>query len=142
MEIEALQAILMDDLKKYDGMLPNGWTSTGESYLIDIKPSEDDSSGPSTYPMEMEMVFAHTPEYPDEPPCYRLMAVRGLSDAQIAEAMSKLAEVVEQNIGMAMIYSLVTTAQEWLRGEAHALHTLPARLVRPLHCMQVETAYA
>lgn len=39
----------------------------------------------------------------------------GLSDADIASINSILAEQVEANMGMAMIYALVSAAQDWLQ---------------------------
>jgi hypothetical protein len=34
MELEALEAILMDDLSEYEGMLPPGWTTHGQTYKV------------------------------------------------------------------------------------------------------------
>ncbi len=45
-------------------------------------------------------------------------SVRGLSDADIADLNSSLKEQVEENMGMAMIYVLVSASQEWLREKA------------------------
>jgi hypothetical protein len=42
-------------------------------------------------------------------------SLRGLSDADIAALNAVLSEQVEANMGMAMIYVLVSAAQEWLR---------------------------
>ena len=42
-------------------------------------------------------------------------SVRGISDAQLRRLHSILDEQVEQNIGMGMIYALVSAAQEWIR---------------------------
>lgn len=66
--------------------------------------------------LQMQLVFAHTPTYPDEAPCIRLRSVRGLSDADLQEATAELQKHVEESMGMAMIYNLVTAAQEWLAG--------------------------
>lgn len=37
-----------------------------------------------------------------------------LSDADVSELQQKLDAEVEANLGMAMIYNLITTAQEWV----------------------------
>lgn len=116
MEMEALQAILMDDLQPYSGTLPDDWPAVGQTYMVAITPSEDSEAKPVEFPMEMEMMFAHTARYPEEPPCVRLLSVRGLSDAAVAEATSMVREQIEQNLGMAMIFTLVSAAKEWLRG--------------------------
>lgn len=39
---------------------------------------------------------------------------RGLSDADVAQLQSAVDAAVQDNMGMAMIYGLVTAAQEWL----------------------------
>jgi len=41
MELEALEAILMDDLEEYEGMLPPDWTSHGQTYKVHIRPTDD-----------------------------------------------------------------------------------------------------
>ena len=47
-----------------------------------------------------------------------MCSVRGISDADIAGLNKSLSEQVEENMGMAMIYALVSAAQEWLREKA------------------------
>lgn len=42
-------------------------------------------------------------------------SVRGLSDADMATLNQSLAQQTDENLGMAMIYVLVSAAQEWLR---------------------------
>jgi hypothetical protein len=54
---------------------------------------------------------------PDEPPCLRLRAVRGLSDADLAAGKAFLMDQVMENLGMAMIFTLVGAAKEWLRSK-------------------------
>lgn len=39
---------------------------------------------------------------------------KGLSDADVAELQAAVDAAVEENMGMAMIYGLVSAAQEWL----------------------------
>lgn len=41
MELEALEAILMDDLQPYSGMLPDGWATVGQTYKVVIDPTEE-----------------------------------------------------------------------------------------------------
>lgn len=64
-----------------------------------------------------ELLFAHTANYPDEPPCLRFRAVRGLSDADVAAGTAHLNEIIQENLGMAMVFTLVQAAKEWLRSE-------------------------
>ncbi len=61
-----------------------------------------------------EVVFSHTSSYPDEPPLLRARSVRGLSDADVAALQAVLAAQVEENLGMPMIYQIITAAQDWM----------------------------
>ncbi|KAJ9526229.1 hypothetical protein QJQ45_009708 [Haematococcus lacustris] len=123
MELEALQAIYDDELQVYTGTTPAGWSDTvGETYKITITPLEEgeelqEGSNANTE-LSMELLFAHTQSYPDSPPCFKLRAVYGLSDADLAACSQCLAEQVQQNLGMAMVFTLITSAKEWLRATA------------------------
>mmetsp|Transcript_13868 Transcript_13868/g.29929 ORF Transcript_13868/g.29929 Transcript_13868/m.29929 type:complete len:259 (+) Transcript_13868:285-1061(+) len=119
MELEALEAILMDDLQVYSGMLPDTWAAVGQTYKVVIDPREEgEEAAAHDEEKLMELLFAHTAKYPEEPPCLRLRAVRGLSDADIAAGTAHLEQQVQENLGMAMIFTLVTAAREWLRNIA------------------------
>jgi hypothetical protein len=115
MELEALQAIFMDDLIVYEGNLPGGWVATGSTYKVVIDPAEEGDEEPE-YPVKAELLFAHTPNYPEDPPSIKLRSVMGLSDADLAEASNVLNQQIEANLGMAMIYTLIGAAKEWLQG--------------------------
>jgi hypothetical protein len=69
-----------------------------------------------------EVVFSHTATYPDEPPLMKARSLRGMSDADLAILQSVLDGQVEENLGMPMVYQLITAAQEWIteRGTAMA----------------------
>lgn len=116
MELEALQAILMDDLVEYEGNLPSGWVAAGKTYKVIIAPDEEDGADSGDYPLKAELLFAHTPRYPEEPPSHKLRSVTGLSDADLVEATAVLEEQVQANMGMAMIYTLIVAAKDWLQG--------------------------
>uniref|UniRef100_A0A383VH30 RWD domain-containing protein n=1 Tax=Tetradesmus obliquus TaxID=3088 RepID=A0A383VH30_TETOB len=123
MELEALQAIFPDDLEEFEGNTPADWPQQhGKMWAVNINPSaevgaDDEDAEPE---LQMQLVFAHTPTYPDEPPCIRLRSVRGLGDAELAEATAELQQHIADSMGMAMIYNLVTAAQEWLAAAAQA----------------------
>eukprot|EP00884_Botryococcus_braunii_P020074 jgi/Botrbrau1/6750/Bobra.0324s0035.1 len=61
------------------------------------------------------LFFAHTPTYPDEPPLYKPRSVRGFSQVELDRLKGILEEQVVANIGMAMMYALISAAQDWLR---------------------------
>ncbi len=121
-ELEALEAIFADDLVEYKGSTPSAWASNppvGQVFIMRILPVEEgeEVDGTSTEELEMELLFAHTAHYPEEPPCLYLDSVRGLTDSEIARCLAHLQQQAQENLGMAMIYTLVTAAKEWLRSE-------------------------
>lgn len=63
MELEALEAIFMDDLREYTGSTPSGWVATGKTYIMDILPFEEgeEVEGTSDEELKMELLWAHTP---------------------------------------------------------------------------------
>ncbi len=116
MEIESFFFIFMEYLEIYTGMLPDSWLAVGETYKVLIDPTEEGDDPPNTEDEKLaELIFAHTACYPDEAPCMRLKAVRGLSDEDVSAGTTHLMEQVQENLGMAMIFSLVGAAKEWLR---------------------------
>ncbi|KAG2497690.1 hypothetical protein HYH03_004427 [Edaphochlamys debaryana] len=120
MELEALQAILMDDLIEYEGNLPSGWVAAGSTYKVIVAPEDEDGASAGGYPLKAELLFAHTPNYPEEPPSYRLRSVTGLSDADLADGTAVLNQIVQENLGMAMIYTLLQGAKDWLSSRVNS----------------------
>jgi hypothetical protein len=119
MEMEALESILMDDLQPYEGTTPAGWGDAKQVYKANIRPPEDIEDEDDMQPA-MELLFAHTKNYPDEAPHFKVRSVRGLSDQEISQVQALLQEQVEQNLGMAMIYTLLSAAQEWFQNRQSA----------------------
>ena len=65
MEIEALEAILMDDLEIFVGTPPDGWLAVGETYKVLINPTEEGDEPPPPEEEKLaELIFAHTAKYP------------------------------------------------------------------------------
>ena len=42
-------------------------------------------------------------------------SVQGLSNQEVAALQSLIEEQIEANLGMAMLYTIVSAAQEWMR---------------------------
>ncbi|GMH45904.1 hypothetical protein BSKO_13867 [Bryopsis sp. KO-2023] len=117
MEIEALQAILMDDIQEYGGSTPSGW-GPNTMYKVVMTPLEDGEEQQDDT-LRLEFLFQHTAEYPDEVPNIRLRSLFGLNDDEVAEVQSVCTESMEDHMGMAMVFSLIEVAKEWLRSKAN-----------------------
>jgi hypothetical protein len=85
MEVEALEAIFADELEEYTGISTGPeWPAVGKTYKLEITPREEGEDDDGEDPLEMELIFAHTAQYPEEAPCLRVQAVYGLSDSDVA----------------------------------------------------------
>mmetsp|Transcript_1962 Transcript_1962/g.3967 ORF Transcript_1962/g.3967 Transcript_1962/m.3967 type:complete len:275 (-) Transcript_1962:392-1216(-) len=115
MEIEALEAIMMEDFKEVDGQGPDGLDVDTRCFLITVAPKDADEEEPTEIPVRLALVFTHTPNYPDEPPHFKLRSIRGVRDADLKAMKQKLDAEVQDNLGMAMMYTLAQSAKEQLR---------------------------
>lgn len=114
MEIEALQAILMDDITELDSA-ESGLKTNFPCFQITISPKDDDEEEPTDVPVRLAIIFAHTDNYPDEPPLLEVRSLRGVKAHELKDLKKKLDEEAMENVGMAMMYTLVTSAKEWFR---------------------------
>lgn len=114
MEIEALEAILMDDIEEIDSSATS-WNTSSRCFQITITPMGDDEDEPTEIPVRLALLFAHTPQYPEEPPLLSVRSLQGVKPADVVELQTQLEHEAEQNLGMAMLYTLATSAKEWLR---------------------------
>jgi len=115
MELEALEAILMDDMKEVDGSGPDGCNTEARCFSITIAPKDEDEEEPTDIPIRMTLAFAHTPEYPDAPPLLKVRSVRGVRDADLGTIQAALEAEAQDNLGMAMIFTLAQSAKDQLR---------------------------
>lgn len=99
--------------------IPTGWQPTGKVYCIEVEPQGDsDGDSMETYPLSIEIIFAHTPNYPDQAPLFKVRSVRGLSDEAIQQLQNILVPQVDENLGMSMIYTLISAAQDQINNLA------------------------
>lgn len=115
MEIEALQAILMDEFKEIHSG-ESGLSTSKPCYQITISPQDDDIEDSFSLPVQLGLIFSHTEKYPDEPPLLNVTSIRGIGTEDLRTLKAKLEEEATENLGMAMVYTLVTSAKEWLSG--------------------------
>uniref|UniRef100_A0A7C8YNJ0 RWD domain-containing protein n=1 Tax=Opuntia streptacantha TaxID=393608 RepID=A0A7C8YNJ0_OPUST len=115
MEIEALQAILMDDFKEIHSG-ESGLNTSKPCYHITVSPQDDEADDSTSKPVQVALIFSHTEKYPDEPPLLNVRSIRGLSTEDLRILKEKLEQEASENLGMAMVFTLVTSAKEWLSG--------------------------
>ncbi|KAL4335243.1 hypothetical protein GQ457_07G031430 [Hibiscus cannabinus] len=113
MEIEALEAILMDEFKEIHSA-DSGLSTSNRCFQITVSPQDEDTDQPT--PVQLALVFSHTEKYPDEPPLLSVKSIRGIQSSDLKALKEKLEQEASESLGMAMIYTLVTSAKEWLSG--------------------------
>jgi hypothetical protein len=110
MEVEALEAIYMDDFKRLDdaeGM------AVFEVTVVPEQGGDEDVNHVS-----VAMRVAYTPTYPEAAPELSVRAVKmgGLTEESVGECEALLREAAssEELLGTPMVYALAEKAQEWL----------------------------
>ncbi|KAL3130933.1 hypothetical protein ABBQ38_000257 [Trebouxia sp. C0009 RCD-2024] len=71
------------------------------------------------FAVQFDLLFAHTPSYPDEAPLIKLSNVQGMSNEDIQNLQKVVDEQIQENMGMSMIYTIVSAAQEWMQERAN-----------------------
>uniref|UniRef100_A0A5B7AF91 Putative RWD domain-containing protein 1 isoform X2 n=1 Tax=Davidia involucrata TaxID=16924 RepID=A0A5B7AF91_DAVIN len=113
MELEALEAILMDDFKEIYSS-ESGLNTSNRCFQITLSPEDDEADESTTTPVQLALIFSHTEKYPDEPPLLNVKSLRGIQAADLKILKEKIEQEASENLGMAMVYTLVTSAKEWL----------------------------
>ncbi|KAL7100056.1 hypothetical protein ABFS83_09G109000 [Erythranthe nasuta] len=113
MEIEALEAILMDEFKEIHSS-ESGINTSNRCFMITISPEDDDADDSNNLPVLLGLIFSHTENYPDEPPLINVTSLKGIQTSDLKILKEKLEQEATENLGMAMMYTLVATAKEWL----------------------------
>ncbi|KAL6996364.1 hypothetical protein U1Q18_006493 [Sarracenia purpurea var. burkii] len=113
MEIEALEAILMDDFKEIHSS-ESGLNTSNRCFQITLSPQDDDADESTATPVCLALIFSHTEKYPDEPPLLNVKSLKGIQAVDLKNLKEKLDQEASENLGMAMVYTLVTSAKEWL----------------------------
>lgn len=69
----------------------------------------DDQKG-----LACNLVFTYKLEYPDEAPEVEIEDAVNLADTHESRLLNHIKTIIEENLGMEMIFSLVSAGQEWL----------------------------
>lgn len=104
-EIEALEAIYPDELKIIS-------EDPEFCFSVDIR-TEALRDSPEKY-MAVSVKFTYVPTYPDETPVIEIADSEDVEDDDIDALLEFLQNKVEENLGMVMVFTLVSEATEWL----------------------------
>lgn len=113
MEIEALEAILMDEFEEIHPS-ESGLNTSNRCFQITLSPQDDETDEYSTTPVQLALIFSHTEKYPDEVPLLNVKSIRGIHTSDLKVLKEKLEQEALENLGMSMIYTLVSSAKDWL----------------------------
>lgn len=113
MEIEALESILAHDFKEIHSS-ESGLNTSNRCFQITVTPQDDDLEESSIPPVQLGLVFSHTDNYPDEVPLLDVKSIRGIHVSDLTILKEKLEQEATENLGMAMMYTLVSSAKDWL----------------------------
>jgi hypothetical protein len=138
MEVEALESILMEDMRVVEGSEGIAGATHAPCYQIAVSAlgdGEEEDPNDATQTARLGLVFSHTPSYPATPPLLRCRSIEGLFEKELVEVTDMLRKHAEGLVGMAMIFDLATEAKEWMRGRAgvvDAVEETPEMLQRRL----------
>uniref|UniRef100_A0A1B6II37 RWD domain-containing protein n=1 Tax=Homalodisca liturata TaxID=320908 RepID=A0A1B6II37_9HEMI len=108
-EIEALDSIYCGEME----------ILTYEPYHVFLIPvKSDDFDEDAEAGIMCSLKFEYTPKYPDEPPIIEIESTQRLDEEDEQILREHLKEQCNENIGMVMIFTLVSAAQEWLNSQS------------------------
>ncbi|XP_063613680.1 RWD domain-containing protein 1-like [Penaeus indicus] len=107
-EIEALESIYPEEFEIID-------IEPRHKFRITVKSEGSDPYDEiQTLPATIILNFEYTPTYPDEPPVMEVIAVENIEEEELDDLRTKLNEQCEENLGMVMVFTLVSYSLEWL----------------------------
>ncbi|KRT86049.1 hypothetical protein AMK59_2397 [Oryctes borbonicus] len=104
-EIEALESIYYGDVSIITA-------EPFHKFTIPIKSEEHEPETDSG--LSCNLTFTYTPKYPDEAPLIEIEESENISEEYERKLLGYLKEQIEENLGMVMVFTLVSSAQEWL----------------------------
>ncbi|XP_055322644.1 RWD domain-containing protein 1 [Sitodiplosis mosellana] len=104
-EVEALESIYCDDIEVLD--------RAPHKFNINISTEEYDAETESNG-LSCQLVFTYTTKYPDTAPEVEIENAVNFEDDYEEKLLEHIKETINENLGLEMIFSLVSSAQEWL----------------------------
>ncbi|XP_047213372.1 RWD domain-containing protein 1 [Girardinichthys multiradiatus] len=102
-----------NELEAIESIYPDSFTVLSEdptSFTITVM-SDAAENGDT---VEATLKFTYVAKYPDEPPLWEIYSQENLEDGDMEDILTLLNQQAEENLGMVMIFTLVTAVQEKL----------------------------
>ncbi|KAK5605670.1 RWD domain-containing protein 1 [Crenichthys baileyi] len=102
-----------NELEAIESIYPDSFTVVSEdptSFTITVM-SDAAEHGDT---VEATLKFTYVAKYPDEPPLWEIYSQENLEDGDMEDILTLLKQQAEENLGMVMIFTLVTAVQEKL----------------------------
>lgn len=106
-EIEALESIYYGDFTIIS-------VEPYHKFSIPIKTEEYEPDTDTDSGLSCDLVITYTPKYPEEAPIIEIENAENFDDDYESGLLRYLDEQVSENLGMVMVFTLVSSAQEWL----------------------------
>uniref|UniRef100_A0A8C9RNL6 RWD domain-containing protein 1 n=1 Tax=Scleropages formosus TaxID=113540 RepID=A0A8C9RNL6_SCLFO len=97
-ELEAIESIYPDS------------SNVARTFTITVT----SDAGENEDTIEVTLKFIYVEKYPDEPPLYEIVSQDNLEDSDVEGILTLLQQQAEENLGMVMVFTLVTAVQERL----------------------------
>ncbi|XP_052000332.1 RWD domain-containing protein 1 [Xyrauchen texanus] len=102
-----------NELEAIESIYPDSFTVLSEgptSFTITVT----SDAGENDEMVEVTLKFTYVEKYPDEPPLWEINSQENLEDSDAEDILALLKQQAEENLGMVMIFTLVTAVQEKL----------------------------
>ncbi|EDO46739.1 predicted protein, partial [Nematostella vectensis] len=113
-EIEAIESIYPEEFTIISESAPH-------SFQIHLESSCEDKEDNTIITVSVQLQFTFVEKYPDEPPVVEVTSSEGLEDDDINQLTELLVQQSEENLGMVMVFTLVSCAQEKLEEIAEGI---------------------
>lgn len=111
-----------NELEAIESIYPDSFTVLSDdptSFTITVT----SDAGENGETVETTLKFTYVEKYPDEAPLWEIQSQENLEDQDMEEVLTLLQQQAEENLGMVMIFTLVTAVQEKLNEIVDAIKT-------------------
>ncbi|KAK8388892.1 hypothetical protein O3P69_020682 [Scylla paramamosain] len=107
-EIEALESIYPEEFEILE-------IEPQHKFKIRVQTEGSDvGSELEVAPAAITLRFEYTPTYPDEPPLMQVVPEENIEEEELEDLREQLKEQCTENLGMVMVFTLVSYSLEWL----------------------------